>query len=219
MVFRQPDLGSALVVASLYLGIVFSAGIPLKFLSLGLISTGISLPIFWHFLKDYQRVRLTNFINPLTDPLKGGYHLLQSIIAVGSGQFLGRGLGQGTQSQLRFLPESHTDFIFASLGEELGFLGTSLLICLYGLMFLGILRAAKKSPDQFGQLVCVGVFSMFLFQVFINIGMNIGLVPITGITLPFISFGGSSLLSSLICLGLVISVSLRGLSQEMFEIQ
>lgn len=218
LIFRQPDLGSTLVFTSLWLGIVFAAGLPVKYLITGIIGFSILLPFSWNFLKDYQRARLTTFIDPLSDPLTSGYNLIQSIIAVGSGQIFGRGLGQGTQSQLSFLPERHTDFIFASLAEELGFFGAILLISLFVIVLLRILHTAKNAPDSFGALICFGAFSMLVFQIFINIGMNIGLVPITGITLPLISFGGSSLLSTLISLGLVASVSLRQKRPSAFEI-
>ena len=218
LIFRQPDLGSTLVVSALWLGIVFAAGLKLRYLLVGLLTLTLLLPFGWATLKGYQQTRLVTFINPLSDPLESGYNLLQSIIAVGSGQLLGRGLGQGTQSQLKFLPERHTDFIFASLAEELGFLGASLLIGLFAVLLWRILIAARRAPDKFGSFICIGVFSMLAFQIFINIGMNIGLVPITGITLPLISSGGSSLLSTLISLGLVASVSLRRRHIQAFEI-
>lgn len=218
LIFRQPDLGSALVLAALWLGMMFVVGLPFRYLISGGIIISLLIPIGWHVLADYQKARLVTFINPTSDPLKKGYHLTQSIIAVGSGQIWGRGLGQGTQSQLRFLPERHTDFIFASLSEELGLFGGILVTGLLTLLLARILIVARHTSDKFGELICVGVFSMLAFQAFINIGMNIGLVPITGITLPFISYGGSSLLSVFMSVGLVGSVSVRQDHKHQFEI-
>ncbi|MBI2009653.1 MAG: rod shape-determining protein RodA [Candidatus Chisholmbacteria bacterium] len=219
LVFRQPDFGSAMVIGAMWLGIVFAAGLAPKFLLSGIFALVILLPLGWQRLADYQRLRVITFINPLSDPLKNGYNLLQSIIAVGSGEFFGRGLGQGTQSQLRFLPERHTDFVFASLSEELGLVGASLLLGLFTLLLARVLKIAKDAPDSFGSLICFGVFSQVSFQIFINVGMNIGLVPITGITLPFISSGGSSLLATCLSLGLVGSVALRRKTATSFEIR
>lgn len=218
LIFRQPDLGSTLVVVALWLGMMFVSGTSAKYFLLGISLTLAGLPLVWHWLKDYQRERLINFINPLHDPLKDGYHLLQSIIAVGSGRIFGRGLGQGTQSQLRFLPESHTDFIFATLAEELGFFGSLLLVGLFAALFIRLFILSRQAADRFGYLLICGVLSMLMFQVFINVGMNIGLVPITGITLPLISFGGSSVLATLISLGLVAAVAARSKPKDAFEI-
>ncbi len=219
LVFRQPDLGSSLVLTSVWLGMMFVSGAPMRYFFLGFIISIILIPIGWQLLADYQKARVTTFINPLNDPLQSGYHLNQSIIAVGSGQFWGRGLGQGTQSQLRFLPERHTDFIFASLAEELGFFGCLLLIVTITFMLARIRAIANNAPDRYGEFLSIGIFSMIIFQTFINIAMNIGLVPITGITLPLISFGGSSLLSTLISLGLVVSVSRHVDKSSPFEIR
>lgn len=219
LVFRQPDFGSATVIGAMWLGIIFAAGLSPKHLLIGILSLVILVPFGWRELEEYQRVRLLTFVNPLSDPLENGYNLLQSIITVGSGQFFGRGLGQGTQSQLRFLPERHTDFVFASLSEELGFIGSFLLLGLFTLLLGRLLKIAREAPDGFGSLICFGVFSQVAFQIFINIGMNIGLVPITGITLPLISFGGSSLLATCMSLGLVSSVALRRKTQSLFEIR
>jgi len=202
----------------MWVGIVFAAGLPVKYLVTGTLALVVLFPLSWNTLKDYQRARLTTFVDPLSDPLQSGYNLLQSIIAVGSGQILGRGLGHGTQSQLKFLPERHTDFIFASLSEELGFVGGILIIGLFTLLLTRVLRYSQNAKDSFGALICFGAFSLITFQVFINIGMNTGLVPITGITLPLVSAGGSSLISTLASLGIVASVSLRLKKQRLFEI-
>ena len=146
-------------------------------------------------------------MNKESDPLGRGYNLIQSTIAVGSGELLGRGLGRGTQSRLQFLPEFRTDFIFASIAEEMGFMGSMIILVIYLYLFIYCLKVAKEAPDTFGLLICLGSVSMLLFQMGVNIGMNIGLVPITGITLPLISYGGNSLIATMITLGLIASVA------------
>ena len=170
----------------------------------------------WRFLKDYQRARVLSFLNPYSDPLGTGYNVIQAVISVGSGKFFGRGLGRGTQSHLYFLPERHSDFIFASLAEELGFLGASLLLVFYFLLLFQILKIAKNAADDFGFLIVTGVFSHLSFQILVNIGMNLGLLPITGITLPLVSTGGSSLLATMVSLGLVENV---GRSRRLEEVR
>ncbi len=203
LVFKQPDLGSSLVYGgfwvSMLLGAGFSMGMFVGAVSLG----GIFLPFVWHLLAQYQRVRISTFLNPGLDPAGAGYNALQSMIAVGSGQLFGRGLGRGTQSHLRFLPEFHTDFIFATLVEELGFVGGILLFFGYGLLLWRIIVPLLRGvvTDVFPFVYSVGLFAMLLTQIAINAGMNMGLIPITGITLPFISSGGSSLLSLAISFG------------------
>ena len=218
LIFKQPDLGSALVIAFTWGGLIFAANIPLLILAGLGISLGLFGPVFWHFLKDYQRQRLLTFLNPTAAPLKAGYNALQAMITVGSGQIFGRGLGHGTQSHLKFLPERHTDFIFASLTEELGLLGASLILLLFALLLWRTLVIAHQSQDKFGQLICAGVFSFLFIQVFINIGMNLGLLPITGIPLPLVSSGGSSILATFISLGLVQSVARHRPSPQTLQI-
>jgi len=169
-------------------------------------------------LASYQRRRLLTFINPQADPLLAGYNAIQAVITVGSGQLWGRGLGHGTQSHLRFLPERHTDFIFASLTEELGLIGSLLVISLFTLLLWRILVAARQAPDRFGHLICLGVFSSLFSQMFINIGMNIGLLPITGVTLPLLSSGGSSLIATAISLGLVVNIASQARSPRPLQI-
>ena len=177
------------------------------------IVTGINIvsgnigQILWNLLKDYQKDRLTGFLNPEQDPLGTGYHLIQSRIAIGSGQMFGRGLYQGTQTQLHFIPEQHTDFIFSAIGEELGFVGCILVLLAFWFICLRLVIIAQTAKDDFGSLIAIGVLSMLLFQVFVNIGMNIGLAPVTGIPLPLLSYGRSALLSNFIALGLVESVA------------
>lgn len=162
--------------------------------------------IFWGFLQDYQKQRLIGFLNPENDPLGSGYHLIQSRIAIGSGQLYGRGLYQGTQTQLDFIPEQHTDFIFSAIGEELGFIGCIIVLGIFWIICLRLVVIAQTAKDSFGSLIAIGVLSMLVFQVFVNIGMNIGLAPVTGIPLPFLSYGRSALLSNFIAIGLVESV-------------
>lgn len=219
LIFLQPDLGSTIVINFVFLSVLLMAGLNLKFFFLVALLIIASFPLVWRFLKDYQKTRIFVFFNPFADPLGRGYHLLQSIIAIGSGKFLGRGLGRGTQSHLRFLPEYHTDFIFASLAEELGFVGSFLLLLLFWFLLWRILNLAQKTQDKFASLICLGVFSLLFFQVFVNIGMNMGLLPITGISLPLVSYGGSSLLATMISLGLVLSVAKFSKSDNYLEIR
>lgn len=207
LIFRQPDLGSALTIAAIWVGMLLGSRISIKKILILVLISVFVLPTSWLFLKDYQKQRILGFLTPESDPLGRGYNLIQSTIAVGSGQLLGRGLGRGTQSRLQFLPEFRTDFIFASIAEELGFLGCLIILGLYLYLLIFCLRLASQTSDNFNFLVIVGVFSMLLFQIFINIGMNLGVVPITGITLPLISYGGSSLIVTFICLGLVSSIA------------
>lgn len=207
LLLGQPDLGSALVYLFIMLCVIFVAGAPLKYLfSLAGLGLGL-LPIAWFFLlRDYQKMRLLVFLDPTRDPLGAGYNALQSRIAVGSGSFGGKGFLQGLQSKLRFLPEPHTDFIFSVYAEEFGFWGTTLLLAIFGVIFTRIVMAGTKSRDVRGKLLVSGVAAWIWFQMFENIGMSMGLMPITGITLPFLSYGGSSLVAVSIALGLVGSV-------------
>lgn len=209
LIFRQPDLGSTLTILALWLGMILTAGISLKKIALIALVAVLIIPIGWFSLKDFQKERIIGFIDPHSDPLGRGYNLIQSTIAVGSGELFGRGLGRGTQSRLQFLPEYRTDFIFASIAEELGFIGSSIILVIYLTLIIYSLRAANRSPDSFGFLLVMGALSMLLFQTFVNIGMNIGLLPITGITLPLVSYGGSSLIANMIILGLIASIARR----------
>lgn len=206
ILFRQPDLGNMVIYSLGFLFMLLSAGMNLWYLVLAILFIAISFPIVWKILADYQRGRIVTFINPGHDPLGIGYNAIQSTIAVGSGLLFGRGLGRGVQSQLQFLPERHTDFIFATFSEEFGFLGSLILLIFYFILLYRILQIARKSQERFDNYVVLGVFSILLFQMFINIGMNIGIVPITGVTLPLVSYGGSSLVSTMIMLGIVNSI-------------
>jgi rod shape determining protein RodA len=207
LIFRQPDLGTTLTIIMIWFATLIGSNISIvKLIIMGFVSV-ILIPIGWVFLKDYQKSRVISFLFPEQDPLGVGYNAIQSTIAVGSGGLFGRGLGRGTQSRLQFLPEFRTDFIFASIVEELGFIGSMILLFLYSIIIGRCLRIINNTNNSFDCLVVMGVLGMLFFQIIVNIGMNIGILPITGITLPLLSYGGSSLLVTLICLGLVCSVS------------
>jgi len=207
LVFRQPDLGSTLTLIAIWVGMLFAAHISVKKMFVLILIAFFAIPSSWLFLHDYQKQRIISFLAPEVDPLGKGYNLIQSTIAVGSGQFFGRGLGSGPQSRLQFLPEFRTDFIFASIAEEFGFLGSLIIMAIYLFLLAYLLKTAAQTEDKFSFLLILGVFSMILFQVFVNIGMNIGILPITGITLPLISYGGSSLIVTLMSLGVVSLVA------------
>lgn len=206
LIFKQPDLGSALTLMAIWFGMLFAVQYSLKKIIVITLLSVFLIPFGWSILQDYQKMRIIGFFSPESDPLGRGYNLIQSTIAVGSGQLLGRGLGRGTQSRLQFLPEFRTDFIFASIAEEMGFLGSGVILIIYLFLLTYCIKIMEKSPDSFGYLIVIGVVSMLFFQTFVNSGMNLGLVPITGITLPLLSYGGSSLIATLISLGLVVSV-------------
>ena len=209
LVYFQPDLGTSIILLAIWLGVIVGAGLkPLHLFLMAASGMGLLVPL-WSVLKDYQRERVISFLNPTLDPLGSGYNVLQAQIAVGSGQFWGRGFGRGTQSHLQFLPEHYTDFIFASLSEEWGFLGSLLLLLFFAILLARILLIARDACDDFGNLIAVGVFSFLLPQIFINVGMNLGIMPITGIPLPLVSYGGSSLWVTMAALGLVQSVAIR----------
>ena len=209
LIFKQPDLGTALTLIAVWMGMLFAAQVSIKKIFILLLIAVLVIPISWSFLHDYQKQRITAFLQPGSDPLGQGYNLIQSTIAVGSGELLGRGLGRGTQSRLQFLPEFRTDFIFASISEEMGFIGSLIILSIYLFLLAFFLTVANRTEDRFNFLLTIGSFSMLLFQIFVNIGMNVGLLPITGITLPLISYGGSSLVATLICLGIVAPLAKR----------
>lgn len=208
IIYLQPDLGTTLVVLVAWL-IILGSQLSTKVILTSIVIIGLVSPLGWYLLKDYQRDRLITFANPYHDPLGRGYHVIQSMIAVGSGQLIGRGLGQGTQSQLQFLPEKHTDFVFASIAEDLGFVGAFLVIALLGLVFARLYIIYRQTTDEPSGLYVLASLAMLAFQAFVNIGMNMGMVPVTGITLPFLSYGGSSLLSLAITFGMVNAISCR----------
>ncbi len=206
LVFIQPDLGTALTILAIWTGIIFASNIDFKKIVVIILLAFLSVPLTWIVLQDYQKQRIFAFLSSSKDPLGVGYNLIQSTIAIGSGELLGRGLGQGTQSRLQFLPEFRTDFIFASIAEELGFLGALLILVLYFIILSYLINKATKCSNGFGFLIIIGTLTMLFFQIVVNIGMNIGLVPITGITLPLISYGGSSIFATFISLGIASSV-------------
>ena len=205
----EPNLGTAVILGLLFLSLAFAAGIRLGSLALAGIAGGSVLPLLWHHLKPYQKQRVSSFLNPDLDPLGAGYHMIQSKITVGSGMLWGKGFLQGTQNRLDFLPEKHTDFVFAVLAEEWGFVGTLVLLTLYGVLLARLLVIAWKARDRFGSFLAVGVAGMAFWQLLINIGMNIGVLPVVGVPLPLLSYGGSSLLTMLVALGLALNVSTR----------
>jgi len=214
MIFRQPDLGTALTILFIWGVMLIASNLTLGKAALLISTLLITIPSSWFFLHDYQKQRIISFLSPESDPQGIGFHVIQSTIAVGSGQLWGRGLGRGTQSRLQFLPEFRTDFIFAFIAEELGMIGSLMVLLLYSTIFYFCIRYLNRAGERFGELIIVGVMAMMFFQIVVNIGMNIGILPITGITLPLLSYGGSSLISTLICLGLVASVAKFGLRKK-----
>lgn len=210
LVFIQPDLGTSLIFCAICFGMLFISGLSMQLVKQALCGLVALLPLLWFFgLHDYQKKRILVLIDPNVDPFGSGYHVIQSKISIGSGGFIGQGLFAGTQSQLNFLPENHTDFIFSVIGEELGFVGAIFLLFLYFLLFYRAIVIARSADDAFGSLLACGIFSMWLFQVFINVGMTLGIMPVTGIPLPFISYGGSALVANLFCAGLLMNIYLR----------
>jgi rod shape determining protein RodA len=209
LVLKQPDLGTSLVFLAILFGMIFVAGISIKHLMM-IFAGGLAImPIFWHFLKEYQKKRLTVFIDPNVDPLGSGYHIIQSKIAIGSGMLFGKGLFGGTQSQLNFLPENHTDFIFAVIGEELGFIGAVVILMLYFILLYRGIKIASVAPDNFGTLLAAGITAMLTFHVLVNVGMTAGIMPVTGIPLPLMSYGVSSLTTNMISIGILLNIYMR----------
>ncbi len=210
LILVEPDLGSALLLLGLWAGILLISPIEKKFLFILLAAFICMGGITWKFLlKDFQRDRVLVFINPQLDPRGRGYNVRQATIAAGSGRLLGAGLGKGAQSQNKFLPEQETDFIFAASAEQVGFLGSTALLSLYFFILIRLLAIAKRAKDDLGFYLAGGVFFLILIAVLINVGMNIGLLPVTGIPLPLISAGGSSLIVTLIALGIAQNVSMQ----------
>ncbi|MDO4922368.1 MAG: rod shape-determining protein RodA [Phascolarctobacterium sp.] len=209
LVMRQPDLGTSLTFIAILVGMIFVSGFKYKwFFRLGVLFVAL-LPVFWLILKDYQKNRIRVFLNPELDPFGSGYHVIQSKIAIGSGGLFGKGWLAGTQSQLNFLPENHTDFIFAVAGEEFGFIGTAFIIILYAIIIWRGIAIALDADDNFGTLLAVGVTSMFMFHVMVNIGMTAGIMPVTGVPLPFLSYGVSSLTTNLMLVALLLNIKVR----------
>jgi len=209
LILKQPDLGTGLILFILFLSIVFYVGLDWKALLIAAVGGIILIPIGWHFLKDYQRERILTFFSPDRDPLGSGYHIIQSMIAVGSGGFFGKGFLKGSQTQLKFLPEQQTDFVFSVFAEEWGFLGGIILLVLFLFLILWGLKIMIHSKDYLGALIALGITMLIFWEVFINIGMVLGILPVVGIPLPFLSYGGSSMVVLMMTVGLLMNISVR----------
>jgi rod shape determining protein RodA len=210
LVVLQPDLGSATVLLGIWGMLLLLTGVRFRYIAGIAVVAIIVVMSSWAFLfQDYQKDRIMTFINPESDPLGSGYNVSQAMIAIGSGQMSGRGLGFGSQSQLKFIPESQTDFVFAVIAEELGVLGVALVLGLWLVICYRLVRIAMAAPDDFGMFLILGICIAFFIHIVINIGMNLGLMPVTGISLPFLSYGGSFLITSLIMIGMAQSVAVR----------
>lgn len=213
MLLRQPDLGTAVIMLLIFMSLTLAKGVERKVVMLAVSIALISVPfignIFWDELKDYQKKRLVAFIEPEADPAGVSYHINQSKVAIGSGGVLGKGYLKGTQGPFRFLPEKHTDFVFSVFAEEWGLLGSSLLLLTYLVLILRGLDTAKRAKDEFGRLLALGITFMFTIYCFVNIGMTLGLMPVVGIPLPFMSYGGTALVSNFVAAGILINVRAR----------
>ncbi|MFC3999207.1 rod shape-determining protein RodA [Nocardiopsis sediminis] len=211
LIMAQPDLGTGMVLGSVYLAMLALSGAPARWIG-GLMACGVAgvVAVWWFgLLKEYQLARFTSFIDPAADPQGTGYNANQAQIAVGSGGLSGSGLFQGEHTSGKFVPEQHTDFIFTVAGEELGFIGGTAILVLLGLVVWRVLRVAIGCEDPYGRLVCVGVATWMCFQTFINIGMTLGIMPITGLPLPFVSYGGTATIANLTAIGLVLGINAR----------
>lgn len=209
LVMLQPDLGTASVLMVMFLAIFLAAKPSRRTVALLVGLVVVAIPIVFFTLQPYQRQRVETFLNPMSDPLGEGYNARQSLIAVGSGGLFGRGFGQGSQTVLNFLPVAHADFIFAGFAEATGFIGSLIAVALYTLLVFRILAIAREADDPFAQLLCVGIAAKFFFQGFVHICMNIGLLPVTGIPLPFMSYGGTALIVDFAAIGIVESIAIR----------
>ncbi len=210
LILMQPDTGSALVLTGIWALLLVISGVRWRYiLYILLIGVVLATVLWFGVLADYQKNRILTFINPEIDPLGSGYNVTQAKIAVGSGGWVGKGLGFGSQSQLKFIPESQTDFIFAVIAEELGFVGVALVLSLFGVIFYRLIRGAKQARDDFGMFTLLGIAALLFIHLFVNIGMNIGLLPVTGISLPFLSYGGSFVLITMFLVGVAESVIAR----------
>jgi rod shape determining protein RodA len=207
LIIEQPDLGSGAIVFMIFFIMLYLSNVKLRFIIIFLALLGLMIPVGWNFLREYQRDRILVFLNPNIDPLGAGYTVIQSRIAIGSGGFFGKGWLSGTQSQLKFLPESHTDFIFATFSEEWGFLGAVVLIGLYFFIIQQGIRIAERTSDHYGKLLALGISLMLAMQTCVNISMNMGLAPVVGLPLPLMTYGGSSVIVTFIALGILANVS------------
>ncbi|HZE87580.1 MAG TPA: FtsW/RodA/SpoVE family cell cycle protein [Methylomirabilota bacterium] len=219
LIYLQPDLGSALIYVFVAFFIFLVNGYPLRWFGLVFLPFVLISPLIWTMLHEYQRQRLLTFLHPAVDPLGTSYNSIQAVIAIGSGTFIGQGWFQGTQSSLRFLPERHTDFIFATLAEGIGFVGATLVIVTFAFLCYRVYLIFKNADDRFTKTLAGCCFAFFLIQGFVNIGMNVGYLPIVGVTLPFVSFGGNSLISNFIFLGILSSLSTSQKNKHVLEIK
>lgn len=219
LIFRQPDLGSAMIYVLTVMMALILYGFPLWWFVVGLAGIVGLIPLIWRFLHAYQQQRILTFLHLTHDPLGTSYNAIQAVIAVGSGMLIGKGLGQGTQSALRFLPEKQTDFIFATLSEDLGFIGGIIVIGTFIFLLYRMYKIFTQVDDQYEKVFVAIAFSLLLIQFFVNIGMNIGILPIVGVTLPFVSYGGSSLLSNAILLGMVSGIGSFAKRKDVLEIR
>lgn len=213
LILVQPDLGTAAIFGAVWFGLILVSGIQLRHL-LAVFIAGLTLASgLWFFgLHDYQRDRIMTFVNPAADPTGAGYNAYQAVVATGSGELFGKGIGYGTQSKLRFLPEYQSDFIFASFAEEWGFVGVVLVLALYALLFFLLIRIAQRAATNFDALFTIGVTLLLMSHMIVHVGINLGLLPVTGTTTPFMSYGGSHLVVEFIALGIVASLSKQGRS-------
>lgn len=209
LLLKQPDLGSALVFAFIAFGILYVAGLKHKILGIGVVILSIATPLMYRFMKPHQRIRIDAFLNPNDPSLPGNYHVMQSKITIGSGKLTGRGLFQGVYHKYDYLPVKESDFIFAVAGEETGFVGGAIIIILYYNLLRRMNAISRDAKDIYGSLVATGITFMFAFQIMENIGMTIGIMPVTGVTLPFFSYGGSSLLMSMVAIGIILNIYMR----------
>jgi rod shape determining protein RodA len=209
LIFIQPNLGTTIVFMVIWFAMIWAAGLRLKHIGLFFLIFVLTAPILWSQMQDYQKSRITTFISPESDP-DAFYNILQARVAIGSGGLVGKGYANGSQTQLRYLRVRHTDFIFSVIAEEFGFVGGLAVMAVISLVILRILRGARMAADAFGSLICYGVAAIIFFQTVVSIGMNLSILPVTGLTLPFISSGGTSLLSMLAGIGLAESVIMRG---------
>jgi len=209
LILKEPDLGTALFLGMISVSVVLIAKVYWKSLAIFVFSFFLAAPLIWFGLKEYQQKRVLSFLSPDMDPLGAGYHINQSKIAIGSGQFWGKGFLEGTQTRLHFLPEQHTDFAFSVLAEEWGLIGSAVLLLIYLFMILWGLNIAKNSKDRFGSMVAVGIVTIVFWQVVINVGMVTGLLPVVGIPLLLFSYGGSSLISTMAAMGILMNISMR----------
>lgn len=213
LIFAQPDLGTAIMLAVSGLGVVFLAGVSMRYFIAGIAVTIAAVPVVWNYLYDYQKERVLVFLDPERDPLGAGYHIIQSKIGIGSGGLFGKGIAQGTQSQLKFLPERHTDFVFAIYAEELGFMGSLLLIFLFAILIFLMFTIAAQMRHRFSQLTIAGFAFALSIYVIVNLAMVMGLAPVVGVPLPFISYGGTSLLTFMAGLGVILALERQPMAE------